>query len=117
MAALVGKNPQTSAEEALQDSVQGPKTSAERHVGDRLGSHVVVEHVEGSGERGEVAGDVAQTTHGRALEAVLGDGIAQLLNGVVGDLELVAVCVEELAGSLLRVLGLLVHRGQRRVGG
>jgi len=71
-----------------------------------------VEDVEGGSERGKVTSNVAETTEARALEAVLGDGIADVLDGVVGDLELVAVGVEELAIGPLAVLadgGLLVH--------
>ena len=116
MAALVSHDPQPSAEETLQDSVSSPEHGAEGHRGDRLGGHVVVEQVEGSGEQGDVAGNVAQTTKGGAFEAVLGNGIAQLLDGVVGDNEFVAVCVEKLSVSLLG-LWLLVQRGKRGVGG
>lgn len=45
---------------------------------------------------------------------MLGDGAVDVLDGVVGDLKLVAVCVDELAEWLdLHVVAHLGHRGER----
>lgn len=97
VAALVGNDPETGAEEALQDGVEGPETSTNGRGGDELRGDIVVEDVEGGGQAGHVAEDVAVALESRALEAVLGDGIADVLDGEVGHLELVAVGVDHAA--------------------
>ena len=99
--ALVSNDPETSSEEALEDGVDGPKGSAGEDVGDVLGRDKVMEQGEGAGEAGNVAEDVVVTLEGRALEAVLGDGITDVLDGVVGRGEFVAVGVDELAVGFL----------------
>jgi hypothetical protein len=97
VAALVGQHPQTGAEEALDHGVQCPQSGARRGVGNVLGRDEAVEEDEGDGQTGNITGDVGETTQARALEAVLGDGIADIVDGVVGQLELVAVGIEHLA--------------------
>lgn len=114
VAALVGNDPEASTEETLEDGVQAPESNADGLGGNCLSRHVVVEDVEGGGEANDVADNVAVTLEGRALEAVLGNGIAELLDGEVGRGELVAVCVEQvvivasLGGGELSIL---VNRG------
>lgn len=76
-----------------------------------------MEDVEGGSERSNIAGDVGEATKTGTLEAVLGNSIAELLDGVVGDLELVAVGVEKKASRLLVLRWALVERGERGVGG
>lgn len=117
VAALVGQNPQASTEETLEDGVQSPEDHASSHGRHSVGRHEPVEEVEGGGQRSEVASHVAETTQGRALKAVLGDGIADLLDRVVWDLELVAVRVNEGTTRGLGGLRRLVHGGEGRVGG
>lgn len=112
--ALMGHNPETSSRQTLHEGVESPQSGAEGEVGNGLGRHVVVEEVEGNRKLGDVASNITQTADGRALEAVLGNGRAQLANGIVGDLELVAVGVDELAVALRSNLGL---RAERREGG
>lgn len=72
-----------------------------------------MEDIEGGGQADDVADDVRVSLEGGALEAVLGDGVADVLDGEVGHLELVAVGVDQAA-----VVGGLdtgnVDRGQRR---
>ena len=114
--ALVGKDPETSTEKTLEHGVSSPEHGAQRQRRNSLWGNVVVEDVEGGGKQGQVAGNVSQTTGSGALKAVLGNCIAELLDGIVGNLELVSVGVEKLAVGPLG-LGLLVQRGQRRVGG
>lgn len=112
VAALVGQHPHAGAEEALGEGVEGPEQGAQGRRGDVLGRHVRVEEVESGAETHDVAGDVVEAGGGRAFEAVLGDGIADVLDGVVGHLELVAVRVDELAKRGLG--GVSTVRGQRR---
>jgi hypothetical protein len=102
VAALVGENPHAGADETLDDGVHGPEGHAggeERHC---LRGDIVVEKVKDRGQDGHVTEDIVQTGGSGAVEAVSGDGIADLLDGIVGDLELVAICVEHLAGLLFR---------------
>lgn len=101
MTTLVGNDPETGSEEALEDGVDGPEGSAGEDIGDVLGGDKVVEDGEGGGEAGNVTEDVVVTLEGRALEAVLGDGITDVLDGVVGRGEFVAVGVDELAVGFL----------------
>lgn len=101
VATLVGQDPETGSEQALHKGVSGPKSSPDGGRGNVFGSHVVVEQVEGGGQRGNVASNVGEATSTGTLEAVLGDGIADVLDGVVRDLELVAVRVQQRAASVL----------------
>lgn len=112
VAALVGNDPEAGAEEALQHRVQRPETGAEGLGGDQLGRDIVVEDVKGGGQAGHVAQDVGVALERRPLEAVLGDGVADVLDGEVGHLELVAVRVDHAAKVGLD--GVDVDRGQGR---
>jgi hypothetical protein len=93
--ALMGDDPEAGAEEALEDAVQTPEDGPRRLGGDVLGGHEVVGEVEGGGKAGHVPEDVGPATDGGPLEAVLGDGIADVLDGIVGRGEGVAVGVDE----------------------
>lgn len=112
MSALVGHDPEASAEETLEDSVESPAGDTSRVERDVLRREVGVEKVEGGGEESDVAADVVEASGGRAVEAVLGDGIVELLDSVVGDLELVAVEIAEDAHGLALSLH-LGHGGER----
>lgn len=111
VAALVGNDPEAGGEETLEDGVEGPETSPGGSGGDVLGGHKVVPDGEGGAEEDHVAEDVAVAPDGGALEAVLGDGIVDVLDGEVGHLELVAVRVDQAAIARLGLLN--VHLGQR----
>lgn len=58
---------------------------------------------EGGSNADDVTGDVVETGGSRALEAAGRDGLADLLDGVVGDLELVAVGVDQGATLVLEL--------------
>jgi len=92
---LVGNDPQTGAEQALEDGVEGPKTSSNGSRGNVLGSNKVVCEGESGSEADNVAGNVVETGSSRALETVSRDSITDLLDGVVGNLELVAIGVDQ----------------------
>jgi hypothetical protein len=92
---LVSNDPQTGTEQALEDGVEGPETSSNGGGGNVLGSNKVVGEGESGSEADNVAGNVVETGGSRALEAVSRDSITDLLDGVVGDLELVAVSVDQ----------------------
>lgn len=95
MATLVGNDPEAGSEQTLQDRVQSPETSPHRLRGDVLWRDEGVGEVECGGKECNVAGNVCHALESRTLEAVSGNGIANLLDGVVGDLELVSVCIEK----------------------
>lgn len=115
--ALVGEDPDAGAEEALEHGVQRPKTSAGGRRGDVLGGHIVVEDVKRRGEAEQVAGDVQVALEGGPLEAVGGDGVADILDGEVRGLEGVAVGVEEDAEVLALDDGFGGERGEGGGGG
>lgn len=74
-----------------------------------------MEEVECGGEAGHVTEDIAHALDTITLEAVLGDGIADVLDGVIWDLEGVAVRVDQLSVRDLLLVGIkLGHGGQRR---
>lgn len=95
--ALVGENPKTSTEQSLEEGVQTPESEACRVGGDVLGGDEVVEEVEGGGEAGKVADNVSHTEDTITLEAVLWDGVTELLDCEVRNLEGVAIGVDQLA--------------------
>lgn len=110
VATLMGNHPETSTKQALGDGIDCPEKSPDGSGRDVLGSHVCVKDVESGGEARNIPQDVGPASKGGALEAVLGDGIVDVLDRVVGRGEVVAVRVDETA-----VLGLgrsLVDRGQ-----
>lgn len=112
MTALVGQHPDTGTKETLDDGVQTPQCNPSRRERQSLGGHKVVEEVEDGRKGHHIPGHIGQTSDGGTLKAVGWDGIPNLLDGVVGDLELVAVGIEHLAAAvlLLRIRG---HGGQR----
>lgn len=103
VAAFVSQNPETRSEETLQEGIQAPKNEAYRVRGDRLGRHEVVEEVEGGCQASYVTEDIAKAQEAVAFKTMLGDGIPNVLDGVVGNLEGVAVGVDQL--SIVDALG------------
>lgn len=99
----MGQDPDTSAGEALHEGIQTPKRESGRGRGHILGCHIGVEDVESSGKLDDVAEDVVQTLGRGPLEAVLRDSITDVLDGVVGNLEFIAVRIDQFTvGSMVR---------------
>lgn len=98
---LVGEDPETGTRQTLHDGVERPETGSDGRGCDVLRRTVVVEEVEGTGELDDVASHVRQTAKTRPLEAVGWDSIANLLDGVVWDLELIAIRVQQLSPLVL----------------
>jgi len=112
--ALVGKNPETGTDKTLDDGVESPESPASTVRGNVLGSDKLVEEVESADKSDNVTGDVVEASGSGTLEAVLGDSIADILDGVVGDLELFSVSVKQLLlGLCLGLLLVVVLRGER----
>lgn len=116
VATLVSEHPQSRSEKTLHESIQGPKTRADRSRGDILGSYELVEDEKGRGEGDDVTSDVVEARSSGTLETVLRDRIVDLLDGVVRNLEFVAVRVEQHAAAVLDRLCLGGQRRQRRRG-
>jgi len=98
---LVGKNPDTGTEKTLENGVECPETSSEGHAWNVLWCDIVVEDVEGKSQAGNVSGDVEETSSGRTLKAVCRNGVSYLLDGVVWNLELVAVTIDQSSALVL----------------
>lgn len=111
VSALVSEDPDTGTEETLNHGIHAPEHSADWSRWDSLWGNVSVECPECSREAGKVAGDIRQRKESVALEAVLWNGADDVAHGVVWDLELVAVGIEQLL--LLNILGLGAHAGER----
>ena len=114
---LVSQHPHAGTEQALDEGVESPEHGAHGRRGDVLGGHVVVEEVEGRAQTRNVTEDIVETCGSGALVAVLGNGITDVLDGVVGDLKLIAVGVNELAeDGLLDGDSILRSEGGQRGG-
>ena len=72
-----------------------------------FGGDVVVKNIKGGGKRGNISDNISQTTSTRSLEAMCRNCITNLLDGIIRELELIAICVEQLPiGSLqVKVVG------------
>ena len=114
MAVLMGKDPEAGAEETLEEGIDAPEDDTQRLRRDVPGSHELLPDIEGRGEVDHVTEDIAHAADDRALVAVLGNGIADVLDGEVGHLELIPVCVDQLAILLLARGVVGSQRGQRR---
>ena len=96
MSALMSQHPQTSAEEALHKGIQCPQSSSYRCRRYILGGEVSVCQIEGDGQGSHVSGDIVEAGGSRSFEAVLRDGFVDVCNGVVGDLEVIAIGIDQL---------------------
>lgn len=111
---LVGKDPETGTDHTLDDGVESPESPTSGVRGNVLGSDELVEEVESADKGDNVTGDVVEASGSGTLEAVLGDSIADIVDGVVGDLELLAVSIKQLfLGLGLGLLLIVVLRSER----
>lgn len=114
---FVGQHPQASTEETLHNGVQKPETSSQRGRWDRFWRDESVEEVEGGRQRDDVSCNIVETSGRRPVETTLGDGIVNVFDGVIWDLEGVAIGVNQLLlfqDRLLLLKGILRRkRGQR----
>lgn len=94
--AFVSQDPDTGTEESLNHGVDTPEDSADWSRWNSLWRNVFVESPEGGSQAGEIASDVGEGEEGVALKAVLWDSADDVAHGVVWDLELVAVGVDQL---------------------
>lgn len=109
--ALVGQNPDTSSDQTLDDGVKGPQSNASWERGNGLRRDIVVEDIENGSQHGYITEHIVQAGESLPLVAVSGDGVTDLLDGVVGDLELISIGVQHLA--LVLRLGRQRRKGSR----
>jgi len=79
----------------LDDGIREPKNSPDGGRWNILWSEESVEQVECNGETSNISCNIGEASQSRALEAMLGDGISDIVDCVVWDLKLVAICVGE----------------------
>lgn len=109
---LVRQDPHTGTEEALHKSVYTPQSCTSSSGRDILGCQKTVEEVESDRQRSDVSRNIVQALCRRPLKALGGNGIANLLDGEVGDLEVVAIAIKHLAISVLHVQGSIRAEGR-----
>lgn len=95
MTTFVGKNPQASADQTVDDGIQEPQCRSYGGGGDVLGGDETVEEIEGGAQADQVSSDIVETLGSRPLEAVLGNGFVDVIDGVVGDLKGISIGVDE----------------------
>ena len=93
---LVGHNPQTGTEETLHECIASPQSGSYWCRRNVLRCDEAVGEVEDGAKRKHVSGDIVQTCSSRSLEAVLGNSFVDVTNGVVWDVEFIAVRINEL---------------------
>jgi hypothetical protein len=98
--ALVCKNPETSAKEALDYSIYSPQRSSNWCRRDAFRGNELVEQVENDSKAGDIPSNIAQPSQSRPLEAVLGNCISNIVDSVVWNLEFVAVGINEFAKTM-----------------
>lgn len=105
MTALVCKNPQTSTKQSLNNGVNRPQNCTHRCRGNVLRSNKTIEDVESRGKRGNVPEHVVETCEAGSFETVLGNSITDIVDRIVWQLELVAVCINKLSiGICLQIV-------------
>lgn len=111
VAAFMGHNPQTGTKAPLDERIEGPSSrtdTSRRNVGRRPQG---MEEGEGDSEGADVPGNVHQASGGRALKTMLGNGSTDIVDGEVGDMEIIAVGIDQIA-----VLGFRIDQLARQFG-
>lgn len=91
---LVGENPQARSKQTLDDRVQYPQRRSKWCRRNVLGGDELVEEEKCARKTGNIPSHVAQPPQSRSLEAVLWNGISNVIDGEVWQLELVPIGIE-----------------------
>ena len=102
MPTLVSKHPEASAEQALDKSIHCPQQTSQENGRNVFGNEETVEEHEDRGKDREIAGNVRQAPKPRTLEAMGWNGITNLFDGDVRDLEVVAQSIDHTKVFVLR---------------
>lgn len=97
---FVCQNPKTSCEQSLDDTIDEPKRSSDWSIWDIFWGKESVEQIECCGETCDIPCNICKTFQSRTLETMLGNCISNIVDCVVWDLKLVAICVGK--GSVWR---------------
>ena len=96
MSTFMSQNPHTSAKKTLNDGIQEPQTSSYRCRGNVFWGDKSIEDIKGGSEGDKISGDIVKTGGSRSLEAVLGDSLENVVDGIVGDFKGIALGVDKL---------------------
>ncbi len=94
MATLVSEDPKTRCEQALKECIDCPQQATSELGGNVFRSQEKVEEGEDGGEKGDIAGHIRQTARPGTLQAMSRDGVTDLLDGEVWQMELISVCID-----------------------
>lgn len=111
MTAFMGKNPEASSKQTLNNGVYSPQCCTNWGGGDVFRSNKFVEENKSGSQTGNIPSNISQTPQTRPLKAVLGNCTSNIIDGIIWDLEFVPICINELAISLLLDI---VQRGHGR---
>lgn len=93
MTALMSHHPQSGAKESLHERVEAPQNGTQRDGRDIDRDEIGVKEIKGRGKRANISGDIPQATRCGTLETVCWDDVPDLLDGEIGDLKFVSICV------------------------
>lgn len=97
MTTLMSKNPETGTKQTLNNGVDSPQQSANWGPGNVFWGKVFVEEEESSGQTGNIASNISQTSGSRAFVAVLRNCVSNIIDGIIWKLEFVSIGIDELA--------------------
>ena len=100
MTTFVSENPQACANAALEKCVQDPSYTTEELGRDVFRGYELMADQPGDGQIKKIPTNICQTSRGGTLEAVGGDSGTNIGDGEIGDLELVAIGVDQFAGTV-----------------
>ena len=64
-----------------------------------------MEEVKGSSQGSDVSCDIPKTSYTRSLKAMGWNGISNLLDGEIGKLEFVAICIQQFPVYIFQIQG------------
>ena len=103
VATFMGHNPQTGTKASLNESIEGPSSCTDairRNVGR---SPQCVKEGEGGRKGEDVSSNIHQASGRRTLEAVLGYSITNIVDGELGNLEFIAMGIDQLPKLRIRI--------------
>lgn len=101
MSTLVCQDPEPGTEQSLYKGIDCPKNTPDRRGRHIFGGQECVEEVEGGCQRYDISSNVSKPSHSGAFEAMSWDGVSNLLDGKVGQLEFIAVGVQHLSLAVI----------------
>lgn len=97
MSALMCQNPEASTEKTLHECVEKPEAGSYRCGWDILWRHEAIEEVKGSGQRDHIPSDIVEARGTGSFKAMFGNGLVDIIDGIVRNFERVPICVDQRA--------------------